>query len=460
LTAAGGIPSLPRVPVPPARRAALRRRLLAWYGAGHRRLPWRFPQHGADPYRVWIAEVMLQQTQVRTVLPYYARFVERFPTLGALAAADEDDVLALWSGLGYYARGRNLLAAARTALARHGGLPASLDALRALPGFGPYTAGAVASIAFAIPAPAVDGNVQRVLARLFAVRGHAGEPAFRRRTEEIAGELVASRSSLRPLAGRPSGLAPSPRPSPPRRGGEGGMPGDAAGRDPGRDRRDPGRDRRDPGRDRRDPGRDRPGDLNQSLMELGATVCRRRAPACRRCPVASLCAARAAGREAEFPAPRTRPAPRPLTLACAVVRRGGALLLVRRPPGGLFGGLWAPPAAEVAAGADPRAALARALARAHGLRGAVGEELAACERTLTHRTLTLRAFLFEPARGPRGAEGPRAAPARGSARRASAGRAERGDPRWVELANLAGCGLPAAIRALLARIGRAPGASA
>ena len=134
--------------VPLSRAREIRRRLLSWWDAGHRDLPWRFPQRGADPYRVWLAEVMLQQTQVRTVLPYYARFVARFPTLEALAAAREDEVLALWSGLGYYARCRNLLAAARAALRDHGGLPASLEALRALPGFGPYTAGAVASIAF------------------------------------------------------------------------------------------------------------------------------------------------------------------------------------------------------------------------------------------------------------------------------------------------------------------------
>src|SRR5512138_3910370 len=180
--------------MPAPRRAALRRRLLAWWDAGHRELPWRFPQHAADPYRVWLAEVMLQQTQVRTVLPYYARFLARFPTLEALAAAREDEVLALWSGLGYYARGRNLLAAAREARARHGGLPASVDALRALPGFGPYTAGAVASIAFAIPAPAVDGNVVRVLARVFGVGGEPSAPSFRRSVEALSGELVGAGS--------------------------------------------------------------------------------------------------------------------------------------------------------------------------------------------------------------------------------------------------------------------------
>ena len=350
--------------VPPARRAALRRRLLAWWDGGHRELPWRFPQHAADPYRVWIAEVMLQQTQVATVVPYYERFVARYPTLGALAAAREDDVLALWSGLGYYARGRNLRAAAREAVSRHGGLPASLEALRELPGFGPYTAGAVASIAFAIPAPAVDGNVTRVLARLEAVPGEPAERRFRARVAGAAAELV-------------------------------------------------------------EPGR--PGDWNQALMELGATLCSRRAPACHRCPVASLCAARAAGTAEELPAARRRPARRPLTLACAVVWRRGALLLARRPAAGLFGGLWAPPAAEVAAGNDARSALSRALRRGPGGRWAVGEEVAACERILTHRDLTLRAFRCEP---------------RGRV-------ASSGALRWVSPRELDGCGVPSAVRALI-----------
>ncbi len=355
------------MPIPPARRAALRRRLLAWYDAGHRALPWRFPQRGADPYRVWVAEVLLQQTQVRAAIPYYERFVARFPTLEALAAAPLDEVLSLWSGLGYYARGRNLHAAAGAALSRHGGLPASLEALRALPGFGPYTAGAVASIAFAIPAAAVDGNVARVLARLFLVAGDPSAARTRARLDALAAALVHP---------------------------------------------------------------DRPGDLNQALMELGATVCGKPAPACRRCPLTSLCAARDAGREREVPPPRRRPARRPLALACALAGRDGALLLVRRPARGLFAGLWAPPSVELPPGEDPRRALAAAARRDHELSLQVGEEVAACERTLTHRALTLRAFRCS---------------LRGRLR-------ETAGMRLVDEAALGRLGVPAAIRDLLSRV--------
>jgi len=344
----------------------LRRRLLAWYDGGRRELPWRFPQRAADPYRVWIAEVMLQQTRVAAVVPYYERFVARFPTLEALARAREDEVLSLWSGLGYYARARRLTVAARETLRRHGGLPASLDDLQALPGFGPYTAGAVASIAFALPVPAVDGNVTRVLSRLHAVEGSPEAPEHRARIREHAAALARGR---------------------------------------------------------------RPGDLNQALMELGATVCAPRSPACGTCPVAARCAARAAGREAELPAARRRPARRKLVLACAIFRRNGEILLARRPPDGLFGGLWTPPSFEVAPGAGARRLVDQGL-RALGLRCVVGGELAACERALTHRVLLLRAF---------------ACAVRGEVPRAAG-------LRWCGEADWGMRGTPSAMRALLTRI--------
>jgi A/G-specific adenine glycosylase len=307
---------------------------------------------------------MLQQTQVAAVVPYYRRFVARFPTLEALAAAPDEDVFALWSGLGYYARCRNLLAAARTALARHGGLPASLEELRALPGFGPYTAGAVAAIAFVVPAPAVDGNVARVLSRLFLVDGDPSAAATRERLWALARELV-------------------------------------------------------------DP--ERPGDLLQAWMELGATVCVKPAPRCERCPLAPPCAAHACGREREVPVPRRRPEQKPLSLACALVERGDAVLAVRRPEGGLFADQWAPPAVEVAPGEAPRAReVERALRRDHGLEVAVGDEVAYAERVLTHRRLALRGFQTRLLAEPRGAVA------------------------WISLSALEGQGVPTAFRALLA----------
>lgn len=358
-------PPLPPLP-PPARRAALRRRLLAWYDVAARPLPWRVPQHGADPYRVWLAEAMSQQTQVARVVPYYRRFLARWPTLQALAAADEAEVLALWSGLGYYARARALRRAAAEAQARHGGLPASLEALRALPGLGPYTAGAVASIAFALRTPAVDGNVARVLSRLELLEGAPEAAATRARLGALAEALV-------------------------------------------------------------DPAR--PGDWNQALMELGATVCGKPVPGCARCPVASLCRARAAGRERAVPPARRRAARRSLVLGCALVERGGRVLLQRRPPTGLFGGLWALPAAELRRGASPEAALRAAIPGGGALALRVGVEAGRVERTLTHRDLVLVAFRCE-------IDGLRPAPSL----------------RWARRAELGPLGLPSAMRALLAQV--------
>jgi A/G-specific adenine glycosylase len=324
---------------PVARAAALRRRLLAWWDAAHRDLPWRFAAGSADPYRVWVSEVMLQQTQVATVIPYYRRFVRRFPSIQGLARAEEEQVLAAWSGLGYYTRARNLHRAAREAITRHGGLPQTFEELRRLPGFGPYTAGAVASIAFGLPVAAVDGNVGRVLSRLFLVEVDPHARAFRERVHSYAEALVASRR---------------------RRSGPGAA-------------------------------RDRPGDINQALMELGALVCRPGTPRCERCPVEPLCGARKAGRERELPLARRRAARELLTLAVGVCRSDdGRVLLVRRPLKGLFGGMWSPPAVELRAGEDAVTAISSAIRREPSVRTGGFTDCGTVERTLTHRTLELR----------------------------------------------------------------------
>jgi A/G-specific adenine glycosylase len=323
---------------PPARAAAIRRRLLAWWDAGHRDLPWRFPPGKADPYRVWLSEVMLQQTRVEAVVPYYRRFLERWPELRDLAAADDAEVLSAWSGLGYYARCRNLLAAAREAVSVHGGIPASAAALARLPGFGPYTVGAVGSIAFGLPLPAVDGNAVRVLSRLFRVGGDRQSPEVKRRLGRLAAAIL----------------------------------------------------------DRR-----RPGEANQALMELGATTCRPRRPRCAACPLAVACGAHAAGREGDYPERRARRAPVVMRLSLARVERGGRLLLARAPEGGLFPGMWGLPGVVVPTGEDPAGFLASAARGMLGLGLEIGPELATVTRLLTHRRLELRVHAARLVRGSR-----------------------------------------------------------
>jgi A/G-specific adenine glycosylase len=240
---------------------------------------------------------MLQQTQVSVVLPYWTAFLARFPDVRALARASVDEVLAAWRGLGYYARARNLHRAAGAVVERHAGLlPDDVTALRALPGFGRYTVGAVASIAFGREVPLVDGNVVRVLARLFGLQGASGEAALEKRLWALAEKLVQ---------------------------------------------------------------RERPGDWNQALMELGATVCRPEQPTCLLCPVRARCVALATGRVGEIPAPKARPVRRALHLAVAAARKGEAVLLVRREGTGLFGGLWELPGVECAPGEEADALRAR-----------------------------------------------------------------------------------------------------
>ena len=236
----------------PRRRSELRTALLAWYRAHRRDLPWRRTR---DPYAIWISEAMLQQTRVETVIPYWERFLARFPDVEALATADADDVIACWAGLGYYSRARNLHRAAQIVVERHAGrLPADVELLRELPGVGRYTAGAVASIAFDRPAPIVDGNVARVLARLFGIAADVRSRAVQERLWREAEEL-------------------------------------ARGEDPGA--------------------------LNQALMELGAMVCTPRAPRCADCPWSRRCAAFAHGSAAAASKVRGNRPPCPLMTACA-----------------------------------------------------------------------------------------------------------------------------------------------
>jgi A/G-specific adenine glycosylase len=312
----------------------VRSALLRWYRANRRDLPWRRTR---DPYAIWVSETMLQQTRVETVIPYYERFLERFPDVEALASADMDDVLGEWAGLGYYSRARNLRAAAREIADSHAGrLPDDAEGLRSLPGIGRYTAGAVASIAFDRPEPVVDGNVARVLCRLLGIREDIARPPVQRRLWEEA-----------------TGLADGPD----------------------------------------------PGDLNQGLMELGALVCTPAEPRCPACPLRSHCDARRRGDAATLPIKRRKPAVRRIEAAAAWLPRRGKVLAVRRPPNGLLGGLWELPGGELERREDPAAGLIRSLRLRVGLAVERAEYVGAVEHLFTHRRLRLHLFRCEPPQG-------------------------------------------------------------
>jgi A/G-specific adenine glycosylase len=299
--------------------AALRRRLLHWYDSHRRPLPWRTPSGiTPDPYRVWLSEAMLQQTRVETVRPYFTRWLERFPTLEALAASPLEDVLRAWEGLGYYSRARNLHRAVREVSERYGGrVPDDPESFRALPGVGRYTAGAVMSIAFGREEPVVDGNVRRVFARWTDRAEPADADLWRLAADLVAGE--------------------------------------------------------------------RPGDLNQSLMELGATVCTPRSPRCSECPVSMHCAARAAGSQAERPARRrSRPLPREERVAAVIEHEDGRVLIARRPAEGRLGGMWEFPGAPTEPEEEAPAAAERAATDGLGLTVRGGESIAVVEHAFTH----------------------------------------------------------------------------
>lgn len=308
--------------------------LEAWYEREARDLPWR---HTRDPYAIWISEAMLQQTRVQTVLDYWPRFLARFPDVTALANAPEEAVLEAWSGLGYYRRARSLRIAAQVIVERHAGrFPDQLEDVLALPGIGPYTAGAVLSIAHDQAEALVDGNVERVFARLFALELEAGSAPLKRRSWELARHLV-------PLAGRP-------------------------------------------------------GQWNQALMELGATLCTARKADCFLCPLRTDCAAQTAGDPTRLPLPKPKKAPTQVQVRMAWVVRGAELLLERRPSTGRMASLWQLPTSEVP-GTNPDQGLFP-LAWAAELDLELGEPLQQLRHSITRYALRVSVHAAEAAGDP------------------------------------------------------------
>lgn len=307
-----------------------RRALLSWYRRNARDLPWRRTR---DPYRIWLSEVLLQQTRVETARPYYERMVRRFPTVEALAAARLDDVLKLWAGLGYYARARNLHKAARVVVREHGAeFPRTAEHLQRLPGVGRYTAGAIASIAFGGRVAAVDGNLNRVLARLFGIKTPIDRTQTQRRLWALAEELLPARN---------------------------------------------------------------PGQFNQALMELGAHVCLPKRPACQACPVGKWCVANARGWQQRLPRQGPKKAVPRMVVVAAAVKRNGRYLLVRRPPRGLLAGLWKLPEAELRDGEPAADVVRRHLRELCGLDVSVGALLGTVRHAFSHRLLELRVYACE-----------------------------------------------------------------
>src|SRR4051812_30530518 len=259
----------------PRWREQLRRRILEWYATAARDLPWR---RDLDPYRVWVSEIMLQQTQVATVVPYFERFITAFPTVVALAAAPEDDVLRLWEGLGYYRRARHMQHAAQQIMARHGGVfPTTLDEVRALPGIGRYTAGAILSIAYGAREPILEANTVRLYSRLIGYRGDVSSSPGQQLLWQFAHDV---------------------------------LPNEGAGT------------------------------VNQALMELGSQICTPREPRCLLCPLSSLCVARARGWQQQIPKPKPRPQFEAVEHIALVVWRRNRILLVRRHDDARWARFW------------------------------------------------------------------------------------------------------------------------
>jgi A/G-specific adenine glycosylase len=305
----------------------MRAPLLRWYDANRRDLPWRRTR---DPFAIWISEAMLQQTRVETVIPYWERFLEAFPDVESLATADLDDVYAVWTGLGYYSRARNLKAAAVSIVAEHGGrVPDSAERLRELKGIGPYTAGAIASIAFDREEPLVDGNVVRVFTRVLGIREDSTTRSVLDRLWSVAAELV------------------------------------------------------------RGP---RPGDLNQALMELGATLCTPRNPGCLACPLGRHCDARSQGDAESLPIKKKRTKQKPIRAVAALIERSGKALIVRRPEQGLMAGLWELPGGDIDPEDEGKDRVRDVLENRVGLATRDHQSIGSVEHVFTHRRLRLEVF--------------------------------------------------------------------
>jgi A/G-specific adenine glycosylase len=310
-----------------AQRSWLRRRLLDWFARHRRDLPWRCNR---DPYRIWVSEVMLQQTQTATVVPFFHRFLRAFPTLADLAAATEHEVLRLWEGLGYYRRARDLHRAAQQIVSEHNGhFPRDPAVLATLPGMGRYTVGAVLSQAFELRLPILEANSQRVLCRLFGIRDEPTRGPVRRRLWEIVEDLLPRRCV---------------------------------------------------------------GDFNQALMELGALICTPAAPRCPKCPLKKECLANRLGLQDQIPTQPPRKASLQVREACVVIRRAGRVLLVQRPSHGRWPGLWEFPHGPLEEDEMLEAAVERIARSMTGLRIRLGAELLTVRHTVTHHRIILTCF--------------------------------------------------------------------
>ncbi len=306
----------------------VRRALLEWYAREQRQLPWRSSR---DPYCIWVSEIMLQQTQVATVIGFYERWMKQFPNVATLAAANLEEVLHAWEGLGYYSRARNLQKAARQVVETNGGrLPESIDGLRRLPGIGPYSAGAIASIAFGANEPAVDGNIIRVLTRLYCLTGDPKRSPLLQRLWQLARALI--------------------------------PPGRAS-------------------------------DFNQALMELGATCCTPRAPRCGTCPLASHCQALKQDRVLDLPQTSPRPAPTFERRVAAVVRRRGRVLVVRAPStAARWAGMWQFPDVELQGDQNPSSLLQSSVASATGVSIDTGEHIGSLQHQVTRFRIAIEVY--------------------------------------------------------------------